>query len=318
MELADAVREFLIAGRQCGWSPTTVKNYGWTLDHLVQWLADHDIHLVEQLAVKPLRRWGADITEGRQAATVKGAVTTVRSFLRWLRAEELIETDLVQALKVPPVPKKIQRTMTQDEVQTLLLACDHPVEHGLTADQATATAVRNAAIVSLLYDSLIRASELCALRCDEVDLEAGQVLIASGKGGDGRYAYFGSDTTVALRAWLEIRLRSPTQPWLFISIWGNTPGCQLTTRGLRIILKKLGERAGVDAVSPHAFRRGGAAAVTLAGMPSRMVQLLGGWSNIRMVELYTRALLANNETVKIFRRFSPVTAARNGMSGEAG
>ena len=318
MELADAVSEFLIAGRQCGWSHRTLGTYGWNLEHMLLWLADHDIHLVEQLDSRPIRRWGAAITEGRQAATVKGAVTTARSFLRWLRAEGLIETDLVQALKVPPVPKKIQRTMMQDEVQVLLLACDHPVERGLTAEQALATAVRNAAIVSLLYDSLIRASELCALRCDDVDLEAGQMLIASGKGGDGRYAYFGSDTTVALRAWLEVRPRSPTEPWLFVSIWGNTPGCRLTTRGLRIILKKLGERAGVDAVSPHAFRRGGAAAVTLAGMPSRMVQLLGGWSNIRMVELYTRALLANREAVKMFQRFSPVTAARNGTSREFG
>lgn len=318
MELAEAVSEFLIAGRQSGWSPKTVELYGWNLDHLLRWLAGRDIHLVEQLSSKPLRRWGADITEDWQAATVKGAVITVRSLLRWLRQEGLIEADLVQALKVPPVPKKIQRTMTQDEVQALLLACDKPVEHGLTEAQATATAVRNAAIVSLLYDSLIRASELCALRCDDVDLEVGQLLIASGKGGDGRYAYFGSDTTVSLRAWLEIRPRSPTEPWLFVSIWGNTPGCHLTTRGLRMILKKLGERAGVDAVSPHAFRRGGAAAATLAGMPSRMVQLLGGWSNIRMVELYTRALAANSETVKMFRRFSPVTAARNGMSGEPG
>ena len=115
MELADAVSEFLIAGRQCGWSHRTLGTYGWNLEHMLLWLADHDIHLVEQLDSRPIRRWGAAITEGRQAATVKGAVTTARSFLRWLRAEGLIETDLVQALKVPPVPKKIQRTMTQDE-----------------------------------------------------------------------------------------------------------------------------------------------------------------------------------------------------------
>lgn len=315
MELADAVSEFLIAGRQCGWSHRTLGTYGWNLEHMLLWLADHDIHLVEQLDSRPIRRWGAAITEGRQAATVKGAVTTARSFLRWLRAEGLIETDLVQALKVPPVPKKIQRTVTQDEVQALLLTCEQPVERGLTAEQALATAARNAAIVSLLYDSLIRASELCAVRCDQVDLDAGSLLVESGKGGDDRHAYFGIDTVVALRAWLDVRPNVPGVPWLFVSIWGSTPGCQLTTRGLRIILKNLGERAGVDAISPHAFRRGGAAAVTLAGMPSRMVQLLGGWSNIRMVELYTRALLANNETVKMFRRFSPVTAAKKGRRG---
>ena len=77
---------------------------------------------------------------------------------------------------------------------------------------------------------------------------------------------------------------------VFVSLGGNTPGCPLTTRGLRMNLKRLGERAGLRGVTTHAFRRGFACIATLAGAPTRTVQLAGRWSDIRMVERYTQDL----------------------------
>jgi hypothetical protein len=68
----------------------------------------------------------------------------------------------------------------------------------------------------------------------------------------------------------------------------------------------------IPVLTPHAFRRGGAVAATLREAPSRLVQVWGGWSNIRMVELYTRAMQDDPATMEQFKRFSPLGSVANG------
>jgi len=106
-----------------------------------------------------------------------------------------------------------------------------------------------------------------------------------------------------LRVWLEVRPALPGIGAFFVSVGGTTPCRSLTTRGLRIILKKLGEKAGVLDVSPHAFRRSFACIATEAGASSRVLQMCGRWEDIRMVERYTQALQA----ARLYQRYSPMT-----------
>jgi site-specific recombinase XerD len=313
MQVMEAINEFLLHGQQVGWSPGTVTSYRWHLGRFSAWLVAEDVLQVSDLSRSHVRAWGASIRETWAPATCKGAVSAVRSFLRWLRDEGIIELDLVGALKVPRVPERVQRTMTADEVGRLLAACETPVEHGLSLADATVVALRNAALVALLYDSMLRASELCRLELDDIDLNAGRLVVRAGKGGKDRVAVFGPQTVEILRAWLAVRRSRSGEPAVFLSVGGSTPGNRLTSRGLRVIVKNLGERAGIADVSPHAFRRGSAAQLTLSQVPSRIVQLLGGWSKISMVELYTRWLTVQSDEVQgIYNGHSPVSVARAG------
>jgi len=215
----------------------------------------------------------------------------------------VISLNLAGAVRSPKVPKTVQRTVSVDELQVLITACETPVSRGLTEADALASSLRNAAIVCLLFDSMIRVSEACGLRVADVDLTAGRLLVRSGKGGNDRPALFSSQTADLLRAWLAVRRAACDA--LFVSVAGNTPGQALTPSGLRIIVRNLGDRAGLSGISPHAFRRGGAVALTKNGAPGRIVMGLAGWSSMRMLEIYTRAM-TDSDFEAAFKRYSAV------------
>jgi site-specific recombinase XerD len=311
------MEEFLIAGRQKGWRPGTVESYRWHIAHFQQWLVKDGGDSLAELTPRRVRRWGASIHDGWQPSTTRGAVAAARSFFRYLQKERIITEDLAAALVMPRVPDKAQRTISASEVSRLMRACSHGVEDAREEETALALAVRNVALVAVLYDSMLRASELCALKVSDVDFDRGVVRVRLGKGGKGRTAPIGPDAVLALQVWLQLRASPAVRlaagvNSLFVSVGGNTPGRSLTVSGLRLILRRLGERAGLHGVSPHAFRRGGAVAATLRGAPSRLVQVWGGWSNIRMVELYTRAMQDDPTTMEQFKRFAPLGSVANG------
>jgi integrase/recombinase XerD len=141
------------------------------------------------------------------------------------------------------------------------------------------------------------------------------LIVRAGKGGADRVTLFGPDARQLLCGWLAVRPEGVCQA-LFVGIGGSTPGSALTPSGLRLILRRLGDRAGVAGVSPHAFRRGGAAQLTLAAVPTRIVQILGGWSKIEMVEVYTRWLVLQSEDIsELYVERSPLRAARKRQNG---
>jgi integrase/recombinase XerC len=232
---------------------------------------------------------------------VRQAVIAVKSFFSWCLEEHMLADDPSGALKVPKIPRRVLRSLRPDEVLALLRATQQAPGRGVTHEQAAAVALRNAAIVSLLYDSLLRAAELCRLRVAELDL-ARRVLTVQVKGGHQAHARFGVETAERLRAWLAVRVPAEGVDTVFVSIAGNTPGQALTTTGLRIIVRHIGDVAGVPGVSPHAFRRGGAVAAIEAGAPTRAVQEFGRWSSVQMVELYTRAMDAD----LLYDEYSPI------------
>lgn len=318
MKFNDAMEEYLLASRQKGLRKGTIDSYRWYLEHMGRWLAEHGCEDVEALNVRTVRRWGAELHEGRQLTTTRGGFAAARGLFRWLLQEEILKLDLAASLAMPKPPEVEQRTISQDEVGRLFHACGEPLHEEEAGDQALALAARNVALVAVLFDSMLRAAELCALRVQDVDLEKGLLRVRSGKGGKGRSAPIGPDAMFALKVWLPQRASpavrlAPGCDSLFVSLGGLTPGKHLTVPGLRLILRRLGERAGIEGVCPHAFRRGGAVAATLAGAPSRLVQVWGGWSNIKMVELYTRTLRNDPEALGLFKRYAPLSSVHQGL-----
>ena len=291
MLILEVVNDYLVAIRQAGKSDATLRQYGWHLKKMSVWLIEQDIKDLPQVDKKVLRRWGAGLRDKWAPATQKQAVCAARSFFGWCWEEELIKSDPGRSLKVPQVKKRIQRTLTAEDVQMLIAVCGSDL-----------LGLRNVAIVSLLTDSGLRAEELCNLGIGDLDLPQG-ILDVISKGGHEDQGSFGDATARRLEAWLEVRPSTPGVGEVFVSIGGLTPGNKLTTRGLRIIVRRLGEKAGIEGVSPHAFRRAFACLATEAGAPSRVLRDMGRWSDIRMVEVYTQAL----NTRGLFRQYSPIS-----------
>lgn len=310
MRLEEACTQFLLSGRAGGWSPATETQYRWHLQRWRAWLAQRQVVDVGQVTAAILREYGASLAGLYALATRRVAAISLRSFLRWCQEEEILPDGekLAKAIKTPKVPRQAQRTVSSAEVERLFGACDDPVRDGLSQRAAQAAALRNAAMISLLFDSLLRAHELVGLTVADLDLERERVKVR-GKGGKVAFVRYGHDTAARLRAWLEVREGVAACGRLFVAIGGNTPGKELTTNGLRSILKRIGARAGVEGLTTHAFRRGGAVAQLEAGAPSRLVQLHGRWDDIRMIEVYTQQLEADS----LFDRYSPIEQlGRNG------
>lgn len=303
--------EYLTAGKASGWSPATVAQYGWHLARFGAWLAEEGVTDPARLSRSLLRSYGATLADQYTPSTRRVSAIAIRSWLRWMAEEELLPqgNELATAIKVPRVPKQSQRTAMPEEVQAMLAACDEPLK-GLSERDDRAVRCRNAAMVTLLYDSMLRASELCRLNLEHVQM-AYLRLVVTGKGGKRALVRFGPDAAERLQTWLLVRpeVAEAGCQALFVAVGGNTPGCQLTSSGLRVIIRRLGERAGVDPISPHAFRRGSAVAQIMAGAPSRLVQMNGRWDDLRMVELYTQQVDAAAE----YDQYSPVTRLVNSV-----
>jgi integrase/recombinase XerD len=308
------IKEYLIASRQAGRSPATQEKYGAHLQKLAHWLNERDITRLEQVNKALIREWGAELYVSKSArtgkcwspATVKQAVCAARSFFKWCREEELVEQDLANALKLPKVENLTLRTLDILEAQQVLEACDD-----------TLAGIRNRALISLMLDSGLRASEICRVQVS--DLKFGMVLYdpMSGemveinfltvlrKGGKIKPAYFGPETARYIEAWLEARQRAIKAGVneLFVSLGGTKPGTGLTRDGLRVIVRKLAQQAGIAHFSPHALRRSFACFLDAAGASSRKIQLFGGWSSIQEVETYTRGIQVGGQ----YPHYSPVS-----------
>lgn len=292
----DAVAEYLDDLRAQGRSSETVKQYRWHLGQWWTWCQEHGVTALSALDRATLRKWAASVQDRWAPATARTAVVTVKGFLRWAGEEGLCSAKLGEALKTPRRSRRVQRAARLHEVALLLAQCgDDPV------------GLRNAAIISLSFDSLLRVSELCKLRLGDVDLQRLAVVV-QGKGGKQRVVRFGVDTRDRLAAWLAVRARYAFCDALFVGVGGNTPGQGMTRGGVRCTISRLAVKAGVPHLSPHALRRGGAVAMIEAGAPSRLVQIHGGWDDIAMVEWYTQQV----DAAKSFDRWSPTNGVKNG------
>jgi site-specific recombinase XerD len=169
-------------------------------------------------------------------------------------------------LRVPvPVDRTDQiRPFTEEQQRALLKA----------AKRSHIIPKRDVAIVSLLIDTGIRASELCGLDVADFDVQAGQVFVREGKGGKGRSVPVGPSARRALYDYLSTRLLSEDDEPLFLAERGVTAGDRLTRKGLQLAITRIGRRAGVEETHAHRFRhtfaisflRGGGNVFTLQQM----------------------------------------------------
>jgi site-specific recombinase XerD len=286
-ELELSIREYLLAKKQEGCAAGTLEKYAIRLAEFIQWLANREITRPNQLTRLILREWGASLNDDWSSSTRRHVITIARGFLRWLVSEGWLDDGIPTALKLPKIKRRIQRSLSAEEVKALLDCCDD-----------SSFGRRDAAIVSLMVDSGLRASEVCRLKLDDLifdfqlDDRLINLVLVIGKGGHQDAIPFGQDTARRLRAWLDVRAAHQSVTNVIVSLGGHTPLKSLTRFGLGQLLRDLGERAGVPDVTPHSLRRTFALMLDDAGVTTRQIQVLGRWSDIRMVELYTHGLKA--------------------------
>jgi len=227
------------------------------------------------------------------SATKYQAVAALKKFYKW----EYGEDHPVLQIKIKRTDPGPQRTLDKDELMDVMASID----------TSTINGIRDLAILSLMVDTGLRATEVCDLELSRLDLKK-QRLSVKVKGGGIAEKLFFDYTTSCLERWLAVRpqVASLGAKTVFVSNGGRKPGQKMTRSALRYLTNKLTTLSGTAHFSPHAMRRTFATLATENGAPSRVVQVAGGWKSIRMVERYTQAL--KQEAIK---PFSPVDRLMN-------
>jgi integrase/recombinase XerD len=189
-----------------------------------------------------------------------------------------VPADVACAVAPPALPRRLPRTLTVDEVDQLLAGCpgDDPV------------ALRDRALLELLYSTGARISEAVGLDVDDLDARARTVLLR-GKGGKQRLVPVGRPALAAVEAY-QVRGRP-----VLATRGRGTPALLLNARGARLsrqsafhVLRSAAETAGVTReVSPHTLRHCFATHLLAGGADVRVVQELLGHASVATTQLYT-------------------------------
>ncbi|MDT8898285.1 tyrosine-type recombinase/integrase [Thermanaerothrix sp. 4228-RoL] len=212
--------------------------------------------VTDVLAFLRSTRWG----NSRQHV----ASVAIRHFFRWKYGEN----HPVLRLRIKREKPHPGRTLKVEQIIQILNSFDTTTKKGC----------RDYAIACFALDTGLRVNEIANVQINDLDLQEREVLVKI-KGGRWEKAYFSGHTAEAISKWLPYR--DPNNTRLF----------QVTRDGLKVIVRKWGEKLGFK-LSPHDFRRTFAVMTIRAGAPSRLVQIAGRWSDIRMVEYYTRDITA--------------------------
>lgn len=274
-------------------SPMTKDNYERYCRNWFTWFFDkHPSEDPSKIDASMIFEWFAS-NEAWKPATKYAALAAVKKFYRWKFGDDHPITR-VKVRRLDPGP---QRTLEKDELLDVLAAIDTTSVNG----------IRDLAIISLMVDTGLRASEMCNLELNRLDLKKQRLTVVVKGGGIAEKLFF-DYTSACIENWLGFRPRvaSPGMKYVFVAVGGKNPGHKMTVSGLRYITNKLSRLSEVGHFSAHALRRTFATLATENGAPSRVVQVAGGWKSIRMVERYTRTL--KPEAIK---PFSPIDHLMN-------
>jgi integrase/recombinase XerD len=249
MLLSDAIRTHIAAKRAEGRAPGTVSNHRYTLRDLLRFIGNVDLR---DITADDLDAWLLDL----QSRLAPGSVWYRRSvaaafFTHMVRRGHLARSPLVTRVPPPRVEPLRNVALRDWEVDAILEAC---------AD------LREEAIVRFLLDTGCRASALGTITRDNLDLP-GCTATAVEKGGREVALDFSTSTSKLLRKWLRVRGELEHE-CVFVSAQG-TP---LQRSTLYWMLRRLGERAGVEDPHPHRWRHTVGKRFAEAGAPLTVIQ----------------------------------------------
>jgi integrase/recombinase XerD len=267
-----AVSCFLTAKEAEGCAPRTLTTYVWCLDRFTAWLRSEGVDDVRAVTRQLVRRWLVALQrEHDNSWTIHNLARVAKTWCRWLVDEEMLAADPFAKVQIPQPNDALLPAFSADDVAKLLKVANP----------------REAAVVLVLLDTGLRASEFCALRVGDVDNRSGEVRVRQGKGGKDRVVFLCAKTRRALQLYRKpFRDAAPDAPLWPGAATSPHAGRALGVSGLQTLLKRLGERAGVEHCHPHTFRRTFALWSLDAGMNVYALQKLMGHADLKVLLRY--------------------------------
>lgn len=291
--LVDSIDTFLRhLSAERGFSENTVRAYRTDLTGLASFAAGHGARDADELELELLRDWlWQGSQDGLARATLARRSAAARAFGAWLLASGMLPADAAARLTAPKADHRLPRVLTRDQIDEVLGSLEG------RAKSADPSALRDLAVVELLYASALRVSELTGLDVASVDLGRLTVRVV-GKGSKERVVPFGVPALRAIVRYLDegrpvlmaaVHDRSngaaPTSsPALFVGARGGRLG---TRRVYGLVAALLIELPGSGPAGPHTLRHTAATHLLDGGADLRAVQELLGHASLGTTQLYT-------------------------------
>ena len=264
-------------------SPATVRAYRSDLASLADACSELDLEGVE---LENLRDWlWQAVQRGDSRATIARRTAAVRGFFAWAAENDLIEIDPSLRLVAPKRGRTLPKVATADVLGDVLARLESAAADG------DPHALRDHAILELLYGAAVRVSELCGLDVDDVDGQRRTARVL-GKGSKERVVPFGLPALRAVEAYL-VRGRpalvarraegASETPALFLGARGGRIGARAV---YQLVSRELGPELGAQ-VGPHALRHSAATHLLDGGADLRAVQEMLGHASLGTTQIYT-------------------------------
>ena len=295
-------------------SPKTIEWHQNALGQLQRFLEqERNISRIDEVEDIDIRAWFTALRtvpgahgKTRSERTIQTYARSARAFFHWLIRLSTLEINPFDRVVFPKVGRPLIQTISTEEFEKLLHACAPPGETGPFAERA---AVRNRAILWVLYDTGIRVSELTNLHLDDLDRKKG-VLTVMGKGSKERRIAIGQNCMRNLSYYLDKHRPDEEE----LAEWGSAGEDHLflsetrqplTKNGMEMLFKRLKTRAGITGkrISPHILRHTFAINYLIKSNDPFSLQELLGHEDLTTVQNYMHM---NDETIQSQKRkYSP-------------
>jgi integrase/recombinase XerC len=245
-----------------------------------------------ELDLRTLRSWLANQqVTGRSRTTVARRATAARVFTAWLARTDRVTADHGATLGSPKARRTLPPVLRTDEAADLVALM------GAAAGDDGPLALRDVAIIELLYATGIRVGELVALDIDDVDRERNVVRVF-GKGRKERSVPFGHPAAVALDRWLALGRAAVAKPGAGAALFLGARGGRMDQRAVRTLVhERIAEVPGAPDIGPHGLRHTAATHLLEGGADLRSVQEILGHASLATTQLYTHVTVARLRAV---------------------
>lgn len=308
MRIDDAIDGFLRTVEfEYGYSPHTVKAYRNDLRSLADFLEAEEPGGepggvdVTAIDLELLRAWLWDRQQrGYAAGTIARSVATMKSFGAWLEQRRIVPGSPASRLQSPKQSRTLPRVLSEQQLDRILERAANRAESGDPA------AVRDRAVLELLYATALRVSELCTLPIAGLDLSDRTVRVI-GKGNKQRIVPLGGPAARAIGDYLK-----QARPVLLAHSDGEDPGTlflgnrgeQLTPSAVyRLVSRELEQEPGSGPRGPHTLRHSAATHLLNGGADLRVVQEMLGHASLNSTQIYTH--VSTERLAQTYRQAHP-------------
>ena len=284
----------------------TIKAYHIDLKQFIKFASTYE----DPISKECLTSYLAMLHEQYQPKTTKRKIASLKAFFHFLEYEDLLEHNPFNKMRISyREPKRLPKIIPANTIQLFLLTIYQHHQQATTPFQKK-YALRDIAVIELLFATGMRISELCNLKYQDIDMENYSVLIW-GKGAKERMIQIGnSDVISAITSYVNAFQKEISQSgWLFI----NRLGHRLSEQSVRFMINKYVDLAEISLhITPHMFRHSFATLLLEADVDIRYIQKMLGHSSITTTEIYTSVSMHKQKAILTEKH------PRNGMDVNGG